>query len=254
VRTANAVSVSHVSKFFAARRSSNVTALDDVSLDVPSGRFVVIVGPSGCGKSTLLRILAGLAKPSEGSVEVHGTEVDGPRDGVGMVFQQAVLFPWRTALDNILLPQQILHLDREALLPRVHHLIELVGLKGFEHAYPRELSGGMQQRAAIARTLLQDPSVLLMDEPFGALDYLTREQMNVELLRIWAESQKTVLLVTHSIQEAVFLGSQVVVFSKRPGRKIAEIDVPFPYPRDPDLMATPEFAELAGVVRRHLAA
>ncbi|HVB76647.1 MAG TPA: ABC transporter ATP-binding protein [Candidatus Nitrosotalea sp.] len=247
-----AVEVDQASKVFRRRRGEAVEALSAISMGVERGNFVAVVGPSGCGKSTLLRLIAGLVAPSSGHIRVEGVEVVAPRVDVGFVFQQPVLFAWRTVMQNVMLPAEVQGLDLRRFQDRARSLIDLVGLSGFEQSYPRELSGGMQQRAAIARTLLQDPAVLLMDEPFGALDYLTREQMNVELMRIWADSGKTVLLVTHSIPEAVFLASQVLVFSPRPGRILARIAVPFPYPRTPDLMATAEFARLSGELRSHL--
>lgn len=246
------VQIEAIEKVFRRRHGEDVPALNPTSFALDEGNFVAIVGPSGCGKSTLLRIIAGLVPSTAGSVTIRGREVTGPREEVGFVFQQPVLFPWRTVLENVLLPAHVQHLNKKEYVARARYVMQMVGLEGFERSYPRELSGGMQQRAAIARTLLQDPDVLLLDEPFASLDFLTREQMNVELLRIWAESKKTVLLVTHNIQEAVFLASRVLVFSPRPGRLLTSIGVPFPYPRTPDLMATAGFAEITGQIRTNL--
>ena len=198
-----------------------VEALRDVGFSVGRGELVALVGPSGCGKSTLLRVVAGLRPPSRGAVAVDGRAVTGPIASVGMVFQAPVLLKWRTIRDNVLLPAELAGLGRARYRERADQLLRLVGLDGFAERLPRELSGGMQQRAAICRALLLDPPLLLMDEPFGALDAMTRDEMNVELLRVWGEpatARKTVLFVTHSIPEAVFLADRVVVMSPRPGR------------------------------------
>ena len=205
--------------------------------------------PSGCGKSTLLRLLAGLIPASAGRIEIAGEAVAGPRKDIGMVFQSSILLPWRTVLDNVMLPAEILRIPREQARDRAHELLRMVHLEGFDNKYPQELSGGMQQRASIARALLHDPAILLMDEPFGALDAMTREQINLELQRIWQASGKTVILVTHSIPEAVFLGDQVLVMTPRPGRLAATIPVALPRPRELDGMATPQFGELTREIR-----
>ena len=200
------------------RRYGAVTALDHVDLTIRGGELIAIVGPSGCGKSTLLRILAGLMPPTEGEAWLQGSRIEGPRRDIGVVFQTPVLFPWRSVLDNVLLPVDVQRLGRDKMRATAMTLLRMVGLEGFESHLPNQLSGGMQQRAALVRALIHDPSVLLMDEPFGALDAMTREQMNVELQRIWMERRKTVVFVTHSVGEAVFLADRVVVMSPRPGR------------------------------------
>ncbi len=210
---------------------------------------MTVVGPSGCGKTTLLKILAGLIPRSSGDVRIAGTPLEGPRRDIGVVFQDAVLLAWRTVLRNVLLPVEVQGLDLEIYRRRALDLIGLVGLSGFEHRYPSELSGGMQQRASICRALVHDPSILLMDEPFGALDALTRERMNVELLRIWDETKKTVFFITHSIPEAVFLGDRVVVMSPRPSRILEVLNVDIARPRRLTVMSEPRFAALTGRIR-----
>ena len=222
-----------------------------VSFDVREGEFLSIVGPSGCGKSTLLKILAGLLPLSGGEARIKGHLVDGPQDGVGMVFQSPVLLAWRDVLDNIMLQIEIRRLDREAYRRRALELLQIVGLAGFERKRPWELSGGMQQRVAICRALVHDPSLLLMDEPFGALDAMTRETMNLELQRIWLATKKTVLFVTHSIPEAVFLSDRVLVMTERPGTVDKIYDIPLPRPRSLQNMGMPEFAALAQAIRGH---
>lgn len=233
----------------------DVTALREVSLDVAAGEFVAIVGPSGCGKSTLLKLVAGLLKASTGAVRLHGEQVGGPRPDIGYVFQRAALLEWRTARRNILLQAEIRRMPAEKARARADELIAMTGLTGFEDAYPHELSGGMQQRVALCRALLHEPPVLLMDEPFGALDALTREQMNMELNRIWRETGTTVLLVTHSISEAVHLADRVVVMSPRPGTVSEIIEVGLPPERDyTETLGRPEFREAAGHIRGLLGA
>jgi NitT/TauT family transport system ATP-binding protein len=226
-----------------------VLALKDVDCAIVEGSFVTIVGPSGCGKSTLLRILAGLLDYEVGSVQLDGQPIHGTRRDIGMVFQGSILLPWRSILENVMLPAEVLGLDMKKSRERAMQLLHMVRLDGFEHKLPRQLSGGMQQRASIARALLHDPAILLMDEPFGALDAMTREQMNLELQRIWRESGKTVILVTHSISEAVFLGDQVLVMTPRPGRLAQVLPVALPRPRGLDGMATPEFGKLTHEIR-----
>ncbi|MGW2514939.1 ABC transporter ATP-binding protein [Streptomyces scopuliridis] len=236
-------------------KKRDVTALHEVSLDVAMGEFVAIVGPSGCGKSTLLKLVAGLLKASSGAVRLQGERVDGPRHDIGYVFQRAALLEWRTARRNILLQAEIRRMPAGPARRRVDELIEMTGLSGFEDAYPHELSGGMQQRVALCRALLHEPPVLLMDEPFGALDALTREQMNMELNRIWRETGTTVLLVTHSISEAVYLADRVVVMSPRPGTITEIIDVGLEAERDyTETLGRPEFREAAGHIRGLLGA
>jgi NitT/TauT family transport system ATP-binding protein len=227
-----------------ATRDGLVPALDQVSLEVAEGEFVAVVGRSGCGKSTMLKIIAGLLPKSRGRVEVDGAEVTAPLRDAGIVFQAPTLLAWRSVLDNVLLPAEFLRLDRATARRRALELLELVGLQGFERRYPRELSGGMQQRVAISRALVHDPRMLLLDEPFGALDALTREEMNLELLRIWSERRKTSVLITHSIPEAVFLADRVVVMTPRPGRVAEIVPVALPRPRAAALRLSPPFAAL----------
>jgi NitT/TauT family transport system ATP-binding protein len=218
-----------------------IVALQDIDFAVAEGEFISIVGPSGCGKSTLLKILAGLLPASQGEAVLNGTPIEGPRKDIGMVFQTPVLFPWRSVLGNVLLPADVQRLGREEMTKRAMELLALVGLTGFERRYPWELSGGMQQRVALVRALIHDPALLLMDEPFGALDALTRETMNVELQRIWMERRKTVLFVTHSTTEAVFLADRVLVMTARPGRIGDMLEVKLPRPRSLDVMSTEAF-------------
>ncbi|MFJ6512866.1 ABC transporter ATP-binding protein [Streptomyces sp. NPDC091406] len=236
-------------------KKRDVTALSDVSLDVAPGEFVAIVGPSGCGKSTLLKLVAGLLTASSGEVLLGGERVTGPRHDIGYVFQRAALLEWRSALRNILLQAEIRHMEPAQARGRADELIRMTGLTGFEDAYPHELSGGMQQRVALCRALLHEPPVLLMDEPFGALDALTREQMNTELNRIWRTTGTTVLLVTHSISEAVYLADRVVVMSPRPGTVTEIIEVGLPAERDySETLGRPEFRAAAAHIRDLLGA
>ena len=228
---------------------AGVLALDRISFDIPDGAFVAIVGPSGCGKSTLLKILAGLLPPTSGQAKLRGTAIAGPRRDIGVVFQSPVLFPWRDVLANVMLPSDVQRLNKAEMRQRALDLVQLVGLTGFEHRYPRELSGGMQQRVGIIRALIHDPALLLMDEPFGALDAMTRENMNVELQRIWMERKKTVLFITHSTSEAVFLADRVIAMTPRPGRIADAFDVDLPRPRPLEVMKTPEFGAYVKRVR-----
>jgi NitT/TauT family transport system ATP-binding protein len=217
-------------------------AVSDVTLDVAQGELVSLVGPSGCGKTTVLKMLAGLHRPDGGTLTIGNahSRFDPGRD-VGMVFQQALLLNWRNIIDNVLLPAEIVGLPMKAARERAGDLLRMVGLAGFETKYPRELSGGMQQRAAIARAFIHDPKLILMDEPFGALDALTREQMNLEMLRIWQQSGKTIIFVTHDIQEAVFLASHCAVLTARPARMARFLRVELPYPRDLGMKTTSGF-------------
>jgi NitT/TauT family transport system ATP-binding protein len=245
------IEISGVSKRYSVRGGSPVTALAGIDLDIAEGEFVAIVGPSGCGKSTLLKIVGGIAPASEGRVTVAGTGVSGPRGDVGFVFQAPLLLPWRTVRENVMLPVELLRLDPAIYAEKADYFIKLVGLTGFEARYPNELSGGMQQRVGICRALVHDPKVLLMDEPFGALDAMTREMMNLELLRIWGNDRKTAVFVTHSIIEAVFLADRVVVMSPRPGEIKDVVEIPLGRPRMPDIISSSEFGEYAGRIRRH---
>jgi NitT/TauT family transport system ATP-binding protein len=228
-------------------------AISDATFDVMPGELVSLVGPSGCGKSTLLKILAGLHPQDGGEVRI-GTashSFDPSRD-VGMVFQAPLLLKWRRILENVLLPAEILGIDREKARRRARELLKLVGLEGYEDKYPYELSGGMQQRAAIARALVHDPKLVLMDEPFGALDALTREKMNLELLRIWKEAGKTIIFVTHGISEAVFLGTRVVVLTAGPAKMADNLVIDLPHPRTLDMKTHERFGEYTRRIYRHL--
>ena len=228
-----------------------LTSLRAVSFNVREGEFLSIVGPSGCGKSTLLKILAGLLPLTGGEARISGQRVDGPQDGVGMVFQSPVLLAWRDVLGNVMLQIEIRGLEWEPYRRRALELLQVVGLAGFERKRSWELSGGMQQRVAICRALVHDPSLLLMDEPFGALDAMTREMMNLELQRIWMATKKTVLFVTHSIPEAVFLSDRVLVMTERPGTVDKIYDIPLPRPRSLQNMGTAEFSMIAQAIRGH---
>jgi NitT/TauT family transport system ATP-binding protein len=247
------LNLSEVTRTFTVGKSP-VFALRDVSLKCAAGSFTALIGPSGCGKSTLLRIIAGLERPDAGTALIGGqTPAQKCRTGaLGVAFQDSALLPWRTVRQNIALPLQILKRRAPDSRDQIDHLIDLVGLKGFENARPAQLSGGMRQRVAIARTLVTDPSVLLMDEPFGALDQILRRSMNIELQRIWMESRATTLLVTHGIDEALFLADRVVVMHRNPGRIAKIVDIPFPRPRLPDLFSAPEFHRLEDEVAAHL--
>jgi NitT/TauT family transport system ATP-binding protein len=245
------IRIERLEKKYRTRDGGIVQALGPIDLTIRRGEFITVVGPSGCGKSTLLNLLAGLIRRSGGEIHVGGTPIDWPQRDIGVVFQSAVLLPWKTAFENVMLPAVVLKLDRERARQRARALLETVGLKDFADKYPNELSGGMQQRVAIARALVHDPSVLLMDEPFGALDAMTRESMNVEIRRLWRESGKTVLFVTHSIPEAVFLGTRVLVLSPRPGRIADLIDVDLGDERDIDLMTSDVFGAYTRRVRNH---
>jgi NitT/TauT family transport system ATP-binding protein len=232
--------------------SGEVVALEEVNLEVGDGELLTVVGRSGCGKTTLLKLTAGLLAPTAGTVHVAGAPVRGPLTNVGIVFQSPVLLDWRKTLDNVLLQIEARKLNVEEYREKALELLELVGLKGFENKYPSELSGGMQQRASITRALIHDPPLLLMDEPFGALDAITRDEMNLELLRIWREARKTVLFITHSIPEAVFLGDRVIVMTPRPG-KIAEIiPIEIPRPRKTALRDVPGFLKYVKHIRGSL--
>jgi len=242
-------SITKLQKRYASRDGGEIVALSEVSLNIYEGEFLSVVGPSGCGKSTLLHIMAGVLERSSGELLLRGQPIDGPRREVGIVFQEPLLLPWRTVLDNVLLPIEVHKLPIEQFRPRALELLELTGLSAFAQKYPQELSGGMQQRVSIARALVHNPTIILMDEPFGALDAMTREQMNLDLMKIWAGSGKTILLITHSISEAVLLGDRVVVMSPRPGRISEVIDIDLPRPRGLNITATPAFGAYAERVR-----
>jgi len=242
------VTIDHVSVTFASP-NGGLGALADVSLEIREGEFVSLLGPSGCGKSTLLRVLSGLLGPTAGQVHLRGQPLSGPSDEIGLVFQRTNLMPWRTVLRNIALPLEIQGVEHTRALARAAELIQLVGLGGFENSFPGELSGGMAQRVAIARALIHDPALLLLDEPFAALDALTRERMNLELLRIWDARRKTVLMVTHNIQEAILLSDRVIVMTERPGQIITDLPVKLARPRAQDLVYAPSFVELSRCIR-----
>jgi NitT/TauT family transport system ATP-binding protein len=235
------VDVRGAGKIYPSRRGE-VVALQDVTLRVEDGEFVSLLGPSGCGKSTLLKCVAGLEELTNGHLVVRGKAVDGPPLGLGMVFQRDLLLDWRTVLDNVLIMAEFQRLDRREQKPRAIALLERFGLGGFIDRHPWELSGGMRQRAAICRALLTEPQILLMDEPFGALDAMTRDDLNVELTRIWQTSRRTVLFVTHSIAEAIFLSDRVVVMSPSPGRVREVVPIDLSRPRPLAIQGTPEFA------------
>jgi NitT/TauT family transport system ATP-binding protein len=227
----------------------SVIALEGATFDVAPGSFVSLVGPSGCGKSTLLRLIAGLIDRTSGHLSVHGKDIKGPHTDVGLMFQKATLLEWRTAIENVLLPVEINRTVSAADKKKAMDYLELVGLKDFAFSFPTQLSGGMQQRVALARLLMTGADVLLLDEPFGALDEFTRERLNVELMRIVAEFKATTLFVTHNIVEAIFLADEVMVMTPRPGRLARIVNVPFARPRKPEITLTPEFNALVAEVR-----
>jgi len=247
------VSVSELSKHYSSREG-NLCALQKISFNVSEGEFVAIVGPSGCGKSTLLKILAGLLPSSQGKACLRGIPIAGPRHDIGVVFQSPVLLPWRTVLENVLLPVDVQRQRRDRHVKVAKELLHLVGLEGFENRHPWELSGGMQQRVAITRALIHDPAMLLMDEPFGALDAMTRDQMNAELQRIWLERKNTVLFITHSIPEAVFLADRVLVMAPRPGRIVQTVEVALPRPRGLETINSPKFCAHVDSIRGQFSA
>lgn len=241
------VSAVDVQKTYFARHTP-VHAVASASLEVARGEFVSLLGPSGCGKSTLLMMIAGLERPTGGSIMLAGAPISAPRRDIGIIFQDATLLPWKSVLDNVLFPIRILKLPMEQYRERAHGLLKMVGLSGFEHKKPGELSGGMRQRVAICRALIHDPEILLMDEPFSALDAITRDQMNVALSEILETYRKTVVFVTHSIREAAFLSDRVVVMGGRPSTIILDMKMPFPRPRRFDIEETAEFSQVC----RHL--
>jgi NitT/TauT family transport system ATP-binding protein len=243
-----------LSKVYATATSGEVVALKNLDFEIYDGEFVSVVGQSGCGKSTLLKVLAGLLPYTAGSVELNGMVLRGPTSETAVVFQSPVLLPWRTVLDNVLLPIEFRKLPMASYRRSASDLLEMVGLRDFAQRYPFELSGGMQQRAAIVRALVQDPRLLLMDEPFGALDAMTREQMNLELLRIWRQSRKTVVFITHSIAEAIFLSDRVIAMTARPGSIAEIINIDLPRPRELSVINTDRFGRYAARLRSLLEA
>ncbi|HSB68117.1 MAG TPA: ABC transporter ATP-binding protein [Candidatus Methylomirabilis sp.] len=247
--TTMAVKVDGLTKTF-----ETAVAVEELSFEVRENEFVTVVGPSGCGKSTMLRMVSGLVPPTKGRVYLRGRVVDGPIADVGMVFQSPVLLPWRNAIGNVLFTAEMRGRNTGEYRQRALELIRLASLEGFEQRYPFELSGGMQQRVAICRALLLNPSLLLMDEPFGALDIMTREKMGFELQKIWTASRTTVLFVTHSITEAVLLSDTIIVMTARPGKAKAVIPVDLPRPRDAKTLRDPRFVELAATVRDNIEA
>lgn len=248
----NAILCRGLTKSYETRDRQKVLALASVDLTMQTGEFLTVVGPSGCGKSTLLKILGGLVPRTSGEAMLNGSPIVGTRRDVGVVFQSPTLLPWRTVLENVLLPVDVLNHDRRRGAQRARALIDMVGLSGFERKYPNELSGGMQQRVAISRALVHEPALLLMDEPFGALDALTRESMNTELQRIWMETRRTVFLITHSITEAVFLGDRVAVMTPRPGRLAEILPIDIPRPRTLDVMTSAAFGLYVNRIRELL--
>ncbi len=246
------VRIDNVTKVFQTSKGGRLSALDSISFEVFLNEFLSVVGPSGCGKTTLLRIIAGLIRPSSGTVSFDGKHISGPFGNVGFVSQNPALFPWRTALGNLLVPAEILGLDRAEFSSKARTLIKLVGLQGFEDRYPFELSGGMQQRISIARALIHDPRLLLMDEPFGSLDGLTRERMGSLLLTVWETSHVAAIFVTHDISEAIFLSDRILVVSPRPGKVTKSIPIQLPRPRSPKDRVRPEFFRCMEEIRGSL--
>ncbi len=246
------IRLDHVTKTYRTQRGELVRALEDITLHVRENEFVTIVGQSGCGKSTLLKLVAGLVSVSDGSIHVRDQPVHEPFPDVGIVFQHPVLLPWRTVFGNVMFSIEMLGLDAGRSRDRARALLDLAGLGAFETKFPRELSGGMQQRVAICRALVHDPGLLLMDEPFGALDAMTREEMSFELLRIWDERRKTILFVTHSIPEAIMLADRVVVMTPRPGRIAEVLDIELPRPRTVELEFDERFKAYSQAIRAYI--
>lgn len=246
------IEVKNLKKIYRSRKGEDLLAIKDISFRVFNGEFMCIVGPSGCGKSTLLRIIAGILPQTDGEIYLRGKPVLGPQKGIGMVFQFPTLLQWRKTIDNVMLPAEILKLDQETHRREALDLLKLVGLAGFEYRYPSELSGGMQARVAICRALIHNPSLLLMDEPFGTLDAMTRDDMNLELLRVWREKKKTVLFVTHDVYEAVFLADRVLVLSPRPAEVRDIVKVRLPRPRKPIMRASKSYLTLTLEIRKKI--
>lgn len=248
----SAISLRSVEKSYQTR-AGRVRALHDVTCDISPGEFVSVVGPSGCGKSTILKLIAGITRRTSGEIEVAGQQVVGPSPQVGVVFQSPVLLPWRTIYENVMLPVDVARQPRREAHQRALDFLALAGIAEFSERYPHELSGGMQQRASICRALINDPAILLMDEPFGALDAMTREHMNMELQRIWTERRKTILLITHSIPEAILLSDRVIVMTPRPGTIDEIVTVDLPRPRGLDIMSDPAFGRYTKYIRAKFA-
>jgi NitT/TauT family transport system ATP-binding protein len=242
------VQFEHVEKVYRSKRG-DVAALQDIDTYIGQAEFLSVLGPSGCGKSTLLRCLAGLEQPTGGRILLAGQPIDGPPDALGVVFQRDILLDWRTVIDNVLFPIEIRRQRKEQWVERARELLAMIGLAGYEHRHPWELSGGQRQRVAICRALIQEPQLLLMDEPFGALDALTRDELNLELQRLWMSTKKTVLFITHSISEAVLLSDRVVVMAAAPGRILETIAIDLPRSRSLDTRETPEFGRYAKHIR-----
>lgn len=246
------IQIKNVSMVYTGKNGEDIVALNDVSLDIRQGEFISLLGPSGCGKTTLLRIIADLLQPTSGSVSIFGQS---PRETrlqqkYGIVFQSPVLYDWRTVRRNICMPMEIMGIPKKERTARIDSMLELVGLQDFGYKYPFELSGGMQQRVGIARALALNPDLLLMDEPFSALDEFTREKLNEDLLNVWSKTNKTVIFVTHNIPESVFLSDKVVVLSPHPGRLSAIVDIKLPRPRESSIRETPEFFEYVSKIRK----
>jgi NitT/TauT family transport system ATP-binding protein len=239
------VSMRHVTKTY-----GNAVALNDINLDIQPGQFIGVLGPSGCGKSTLLKCVAGLTPIAGGAIEVHGKPVIEPPEDMAIVFQRDILLDWRRVIDNILLPIEFRREPKAKWIPRARELLEVMGLRGLDARYPWQLSGGQRQRVAICRALIQSPSLLLMDEPFGALDALTRDELNLELQRVWMQTHKSVLFITHGISEAIFLSDKVVVMAASPGRVVETVEIDLPRPRTLDMRETPEFGRYAKHIRQ----
>lgn len=239
-------------KTYLTRKGQEVRSLEDISFQIKEGEFVSVVGPSGCGKSTLLKIIGGLLDKTSGEVIIDGTPVENPRKDVGIVFQESLLLPWNNVLSNILIKARVFGLDMKEYRQKAMDHISLVGIEGFEDKYPFELSGGMQQRVSICRALTYDPALMLMDEPFGALDAMTRETMNLELLRIWGKTKKTIFFITHSITEAIFLSDRVIVITPRPGKIQDIVEVNLPRHRTFKMMGTETFTSLATKIRGYI--